>query len=46
MKWIMRYLRTISKMRLCFGSGKPELIRGTDANMTRDIDSKSLLLVV
>lgn len=39
-KWILRYLRGTSKMILCFGSRKPELIGYTYANMMRDIDSR------
>lgn len=39
-KWIMRYLRGTSKLSLCFGSRKPELIGYTDANMAEDIDSR------
>ncbi|CAL9003905.1 unnamed protein product [Prunus brigantina] len=39
-KWILRYLRGTSKMSLCFGGGKPELIGYTDADMAGDLDSK------
>ncbi|VVA10754.1 PREDICTED: Retrovirus-related Pol poly from [Prunus dulcis] len=39
-KWILRYLRGTSKMSLCFGGGKPELIGYTDADMAGDLDSR------
>lgn len=37
-KWILRYLRGTSKMSLCFGSRRHELIGYTDADMAGDID--------
>ncbi|CAM8969040.1 unnamed protein product [Rhodiola kirilowii] len=39
-KWILRYLRGTSKMSLCFGSSKPELVCYTDADMAGDLDSR------
>ncbi|KAI5315215.1 hypothetical protein L3X38_044391 [Prunus dulcis] len=39
-KWILIYLRGTSKMSLCFGGGKPELIGYTDADMAGDLDSR------
>ncbi|KAL3835280.1 hypothetical protein ACJIZ3_003671 [Penstemon smallii] len=39
-KWIMRYLRGSSDLRLCFGSEKPTLIGYTDSDMAGDIDSR------
>lgn len=38
MKWILRYLKRTSKMTLCFGSRKLEVIGYIDADMTGDID--------
>ncbi|KAJ8468023.1 hypothetical protein OPV22_030575 [Ensete ventricosum] len=40
MKWIFRYLRGSSKVCLSFGDGPLVLIGYTDANMTRDIDTR------
>lgn len=40
MKWILQYLRGTSKMNLCFGSRKPELIGYTDGDMVGNIDSR------
>ena len=39
-KWILRYLRGTSKMCLCFGGDKPELVGYTDADMAGDVDSR------
>ena len=39
-KWILRYLRGISKLTLSFGSGKPVLVEYTDSDMARDEDSR------
>ena len=39
-KWIMRYLRGTSNMKLCYGSDKPILVGYTDSDMAGDIDSK------
>lgn len=39
-KWIMRYLRGSSKLKLCFGNGKPVLVGYTDADMAGDVDSR------
>ncbi|KAJ0014180.1 hypothetical protein Pint_20649 [Pistacia integerrima] len=36
----MKYLRGTSKLRLYFGSGKPVLVGYTNANMSRDMDSR------
>ncbi|KAG8493315.1 hypothetical protein CXB51_010698 [Gossypium anomalum] len=37
-KWIMRYLRGTSNMKLCFGNEKPVLVGYTDSDMAEDID--------
>ncbi|RVX00702.1 Retrovirus-related Pol polyprotein from transposon TNT 1-94 [Vitis vinifera] len=39
-KWIMRYLRGISKLKLTFGSGKPILVGYTDSDMAGDVDNR------
>ena len=39
-KWIMRYLRGTSKLKLTFGSGKPVLIGYTDSDMAGDVDNR------
>ncbi|KAK0597024.1 hypothetical protein LWI29_021057 [Acer saccharum] len=39
-KWIMRYLRGTSSLRLCFGNEKPLLVGYTDADMAGDVDTR------
>ncbi|RVW34206.1 Retrovirus-related Pol polyprotein from transposon TNT 1-94 [Vitis vinifera] len=39
-KWIMRYLRGTSKLKLTFGSGKPIFVGYTDSDMTGDVDNR------
>lgn len=39
-KRILRYLRGISRVYLCFGDGEPMLDGYTDANMVGDSDSR------
>ena len=39
-KWIMRYLRGTSNLKLCFGNEKPVLVGYTDSDMAGDIDSR------
>ncbi|RVW34990.1 Retrovirus-related Pol polyprotein from transposon TNT 1-94 [Vitis vinifera] len=39
-KWIHRFLRGTSKTCLCFGTNKLVLVRCTDADMARDVDSR------
>ena len=39
-KWIMRYLRGTSKLKLTFGSGKPVLIGYIDSDMAGDVDNR------
>lgn len=39
-KWILRYLRGSSSLRLCFGDGKYILEGYTDSDMAGDIDSR------
>ncbi|GMI85509.1 cysteine-rich RLK (RECEPTOR-like protein kinase) 8 [Hibiscus trionum] len=39
-KWIMRYLRGTSNMKLCFGNEKPILVGYIDSDMVGDIDSR------
>ena len=38
-KWIMRYLRDTSKLKLTFGSGKPVLVGYTKSDMAGDVDN-------
>ncbi|RDX74745.1 hypothetical protein CR513_45467, partial [Mucuna pruriens] len=38
-KWILRYLRSTSDLRLCFEGDKPTLVGYSDSDMARDIDS-------
>ena len=40
MKWILRYLRGISKTCLCFGTNKTVLVGCIDADMADDVDFK------
>lgn len=39
-KWILRYLRGTTSLRLCFGGDKPTLVGYTDSDMAGDIDSR------
>ncbi|KAL6315899.1 hypothetical protein AAG906_013243 [Vitis piasezkii] len=39
-KWIMRYLRGTSTLKLTFGSGKPILVGYTDLDMAGDVDNR------
>ncbi|RVW79299.1 Retrovirus-related Pol polyprotein from transposon TNT 1-94 [Vitis vinifera] len=39
-KWIMRYLRGTSKLKLTFGSGKPILVGYIDSDMVGDVDNR------
>ena len=39
-KWIMRYLRGTSSLKLCFGIGEPVLCGYTDSDMAGDIDTR------
>ncbi|KAL6328283.1 hypothetical protein AAG906_034426 [Vitis piasezkii] len=39
-KWIMRYLRGTSKLKLTFGNGKPILVGYTDSDMAGDVDNR------
>jgi hypothetical protein len=39
-KWVLRYLRGISSLKLCFGTGKSELCGYTDSDMAGDFDSR------
>ena len=39
-KWILRYLRGISRLCLCFGSSEPMLDGYTDSDMASDVDSR------
>ena len=39
-KWVLRYLRGTSKLRLCFGGGEPVLDGYTDSDMAGDFDNK------
>ena len=40
LKWILRYLRSTSKVCLCFGSGEPMLDGYTYSDMAGDVDSR------
>jgi len=40
LKWILRYLRGTSNLKLCFGIGKPVLCSYTDSDTAGDVDSK------
>ena len=39
-KWIMRYLRGTSNLKLTFGSGKPILVGYIDSNMERGVNNR------
>ncbi|KAI4347636.1 hypothetical protein L6164_008430 [Bauhinia variegata] len=39
-KWIMRYLRGTSSLKLCFGIGEPILHGYTDSDLARDVDTR------
>ena len=39
-KWIMKYLRGTSKLKLTFGSEKLVLVGYTDSDMAGDVDNK------
>lgn len=39
-KWVLRYLRGTSGMKLCFGSDEPFLVGYTDSDLAGDIDSR------
>ena len=39
-KWILRYLRSSSRVCLCFGSNEPKLVGYTDSDMAGDVDSR------
>ncbi|GAV91753.1 hypothetical protein CFOL_v3_35141, partial [Cephalotus follicularis] len=39
-KWILRYLRGTSSLKLSFGSEKPILVGYTDSDMAGDVDSR------
>ena len=38
-KWILRYLRGTSGLKLCFGGGKPILTGYTDSDLAGDVDT-------
>ncbi|KAL4367117.1 hypothetical protein GQ457_05G026950 [Hibiscus cannabinus] len=40
MKWIMRYPRDSSNLKLCFGNEKHVFVEYTDSDMAEDIDSR------
>ena len=40
MKWILRYLRGSTNIKLCFGSSEPVLVAYTDADMAGDVDNR------
>ena len=42
-KWIMRYLRGTSSLRLDFGNGKPLLVGYIDANMAGDMGTRKFI---
>ena len=39
-KWILRYLRSTTCLKLCFGGDVPTLVGYTDSDMHGDIDSR------
>ena len=39
-KWILRYLRGSTNLKLCFGKSDPVLVAYTDADWTGDVDSR------
>jgi transposase InsO family protein len=39
-KWILRYLRGSTKLKLCFGGSKPVLVAYTDSDMAGDVGSR------
>jgi len=39
-KWILRYLRGSTNIKLCFGSSEPVLVAYTDADMAGDVDNR------
>lgn len=39
-KWILRYLRGTSRVRLCFGNGNAMLDGYTDVNIRGDVNSR------
>ena len=39
-KWILRYLRGSTNLKLCFGSSEPVLVAYTDADMAGDVDNR------
>ncbi|WVZ17457.1 hypothetical protein V8G54_010439 [Vigna mungo] len=39
-KWILRYIRGTSGLKLCFGGDKPTLVGYSDSDMAGDIDSR------
>ena len=42
-KWILRYLREISDLKITFGGKKPLLVSYTDSDMSGDVDSSKSL---
>ena len=39
-KWILRYLRGSTNLKLCFGDGEAKLIAFSDSDMARDVDRR------
>ena len=39
-KWILRYLRGSTNMKICFGGGEPKLIAFSDSDMAGDVDTR------
>ena len=39
-KWILRYLRGSTNMKLCFGGGEPKLIAYSDSDLPGDVDGR------
>jgi hypothetical protein len=39
-KWILRYLRGSTKLKLCFGGSKHVLVAYTDSDMAGEVDSR------
>ena len=43
-KWILRYLRDSTNLKLCFGKSDPALVAYTDADWAEDVDSRKSTL--
>ena len=39
-KWILRYLRGSTNLKLCFGGGEAKLVAFSDSDMAEDVDRR------